>query len=115
MGKLVIDDVDMGKVSDGFHTFDELYEHRIELFLALCRVINRTDDSRSVWKSRYHSDGTRFEGWFICGIGIVSGRQITYHMPDRKWDDADFDIRMSAPEFDGHTAEDVLHRLGDIP
>lgn len=25
-----------GEVSDGYHTFDELYEHRVALFIALC-------------------------------------------------------------------------------
>lgn len=27
-----------GKTSDGYHTFDELYEHRITLWIALCRT-----------------------------------------------------------------------------
>lgn len=30
---------DAGEVSDGYHTFNELYDHRIKLFITLCRVI----------------------------------------------------------------------------
>jgi len=29
-----IKDVKAGKISDGFHTFDELYAHRCSLFVA---------------------------------------------------------------------------------
>lgn len=109
MGKLVIEHIDTNEISDGYHTFGELYEHRIELFLALCRLVGKY-----AWKSRYHSDGTRIDGWFICGIYTAPGRQITYHLPDRKWGDTECRLLERAPEFDGHTAEDVLRRLADI-
>jgi hypothetical protein len=95
-------------ISDGYHTFGELYEHRIELFIALCKNV----DGITVWKSRKHSDGTSFEGWFSLGIGLSKGEQITYHLPDKYWDELDFTHTLeSAPEFDGHTSADVLKRL----
>ena len=28
-----------GDISDGYHTFDELYEHRIALFITLARLL----------------------------------------------------------------------------
>ena len=100
--------------SDGYHTFDELYEHRIELFIALCRELSITRKGQllSVWRSKLHSDGSSFEGWFILGIGTDAGSQITYHLPMSKWDDCAFaETFEKAPEWDGHSSEDVLERL----
>lgn len=105
--KIVTKLPDLGEVSDGYHTFNELYEHRIELFLALCRHCTM----RSVWKSRLHSDGTSIDGWFILGIGTAKGDQITYHLPNAYWDHAGFIALDRAPEFDGHTSADVIKRL----
>ncbi len=93
--------------SDGYHTFGELYEHRIALYLALCRT--RSD----AWKSRVHSDGTAFLGWFIVGIGAEPGQQVTYHLPLSRWDEADVPER-APPPFDGHTSADVLVRLRQL-
>lgn len=109
---------DMGEVSDGYHTFNELYDHRIELFLALCEHVywSTLGTKSRVWCSAKHADGTMFEGWFVMGIDREPGRQITYHLPIRFWDRA---VRISAllfkaPEFDGHTPADVLKRLREI-
>ena len=109
------------QISDGYHTFDELYEHRIVLFIALCKELNKNiiiDDTKSittkikVWKSKLHSDGTTFEGWFVMGIGKEKGKQITYHLPIEKWEDTEFaETLENAPEWDGHTPEDVLNRI----
>lgn len=98
-----------GKISDGYHTFDELYEHRIELFITLSRIMTR---KYPVWRSRLHSDGTSFEGWFVLGLDTMKGRQITYHLPESRWDDCDFATTLTeAPKFDGHAPADVLERL----
>ena len=96
-----------GSVSDGFHTFDELYAHRHLLFLNFMRLC-----TERAWVSRRHSDGTKIEGWFIAGIELPTG-QISYHLPDSLWGEA---CRHSAVEhdqapWDGHTAADVLARL----
>lgn len=97
---------DPGKLSDGFHTFDELYEHRHTLFMVL---YNQNLDI--AWKSKLHPDGTMFEGdWFIAGLNLPNGA-ITYHIPMRLWDSFDGQELERAPEWDGHTAEDVLKRL----
>jgi len=105
-------------VSDGFHTFDELYEHRIILFIALCRKISEplpdsySEEGIEVWRSRFHSDGSSYEGWFILGINKELGQQISYHLPLSKWEETDFAETLDkAPEWDGHTANDVLERL----
>ena len=99
-------------VSDGYHTFDELYDHRVTLFIALCKALMRSDKAVDVWRSRKHSDGSSYDGWYVLGIGKVSGKQITYHLPNTTWDETEFaDTRIMAPEFDGHTPKDVLLRL----
>ncbi len=102
---------------DGYHTFDELYEHRITLFIALCRYLSvkgvfKNPPHLQSWRSTFHSDGTEWRGWFILGIGKKKGEQITYHLPESKWSETDFaETLPHAPEFDGHTSEDVLQRL----
>jgi hypothetical protein len=107
---------------DGYHTFDELYEHRIRLFIALCRYFiqgKRHDDYRTVWASTLHSDGTSFGDWFILGLGDTKGDQITYHLPARFWEEVTqfAEVLERAPEYDGHTSGDVLERLKalDVP
>lgn len=98
-----------GEVSDGFHTFNELYEHRHFLFLAFARVAPGYS-----WASTKHSDGSDTgPDWFVAGIGLPNG-DITYHLPSRYWSDACqvvTEILPRAPEWDGHTSFDVLHRL----
>lgn len=100
------------KISDGYHTFDELYEHRITLYIALCKSLRMEED---VWKSKQHSDGSRIEGWFILGINKEQGKQITYHLPLSKWDECNFATTLAtAPNFDGHNSIDVLERLKNL-
>jgi hypothetical protein len=98
-------DTDTGKISDGYHTFDELYQHRHALFLNLLRLAGVG------WKSLVHSDGTpSYDGWFLAGITLPSG-DITYHLPIDLWDKALVSEVPKAPPFDGHTSRDVVTRL----
>ncbi len=106
-----------GKISDGYHTFDELYEHRITLYMLLCKsAFHYMGSSTPVWISKKHSDGSEWGGWFLLGIYIEKGKQITYHLPISKWEECkEFSIiKEQAPEFDGHTSEDVLKRLKEL-
>lgn len=111
---------------DGYHTFDELYDHRITLFIALCRfkaycqllevASNPYTPVLKIWRSRKHSDGGAWDGWFILGIGTNPGEQITYHLPISRWKETDFfaEELEKAPEWDGHTSDDVLDRLNNL-
>ena len=99
------DELDTGSISDGFHTFDELYEHRFALFVAL---IN--SHPQLSWKSKHHYNGTGFPGWFIAGMRLPTG-DITYHLPDTWWDKVMCIPMTKGLQWDGHTAEDVVHRL----
>ena len=106
--------VDSNKISDGYHTFGELYEHRIALFITLSNILYEDADivDRLLpWKSKLHSDGTKLDGWFVAGIGTKKGSQITYHLPIKDWDKLRVVAYDNAPEWDGHTPEDVIERL----
>lgn len=104
---------DLVEISDGYHTFTELYEHRIGLWIALCNAIQREAAYGYVWASVKHSDGSTFADWFVLGMGKEKGKQITYHVPARYWHEVcEFaEILEQAPEFDGHTSQDVLERI----
>lgn len=99
--------------SDGYHTFEELYDHRITLFIVLCRFVdNRVFVGGEVWRSKVNGDGSTWEDYFIMGIGKEKGKQITYHLPLSRWEETEFAETLDqAPEFDGHSSEDVLERL----
>lgn len=113
---------------DGYHTFQELYNHRIALFIALCRAIeeqnywidyggHNTTINRVPWRSKYHSDGTLIFGgeWFVLGVGTENGKQITYHLPIYDWENTKFAKTLDkAPDWDGHTSDDVLERLKNL-
>ena len=100
-------------ISDGYHTFAELYEHRICLFMALCRVTFQNCNV-SVWKSKKHSDGVAWEGWFILGMNEAEGQQITYHLPVIYWNFCDFPELECAPPYDGHSPNDVIKRINSF-
>lgn len=100
------------EVSDGFHSMDELYEHRHELFIALCRQLNAAG-GYDVWRSKLHDDDTMYPGQFVLGIHIEKGKQISYHLPIERWEDTAFvqETRDKAPAWDKHSSQDVLKRL----
>lgn len=106
----------VGLLSDGFHTYNELYAHRIELSITLAKQM-AAKFGRSVWISKVQSDGKPVEeGWMLLGINKRKGDQITYHIPIACWDRcAKFAENLKrAPEYDGHTAADVLERLAKL-
>lgn len=113
---------DKSLISDGYHTFGELYDHRVTLFMALCRMIHLyhpdstyPDSDYPVWRSKLHSDGTMFDDFFIMGIGLTPGKMITYHLPISRWELTNFAQTLyHAPEWDGHTSDDVLLRLTEL-
>lgn len=120
---------DFSQVSDGYHTIAELYDHRITLYIALCRCMEsfisqnqqamtgrEMEHPMRPWRSKTHSDGKpAYEGWFIMGIGKEKGKQISYHLPLSRWDETEFaETLEQAPEWDGHTSADVLERLKEL-
>lgn len=95
-----------GDTSDGYHTFDELYDHRAKLFSVIVRCFKDR-----AWKSKLHHDGTMYEGMFIVGVETPQG-QATYHYDiDPYWDLFDCKELARAPEWDGHTPEQAISRI----
>ena len=90
------------EISDGYHTFGELYYHRMILFLRILK-----DHKDLAWRSKQHHDGTMFDGDFICGIDTPKG-QYTYHYDLKYWDLFEgIKVLDKAPEYDGHKPEDI--------
>lgn len=97
----------VGEISDGYHTFNDLYFHRMILFSVICK--QNLDKS---WKSKLHHDGTMYPEYFIVGVTTDLG-QFTYHYHERYWDHFKSINELDrAPEWDGHTSFDVTRLLG---
>lgn len=94
-----------GDTSDGYHTFDELYYHRMVLFSIIC---NQNKDL--AWKSMKHHDGTMYENYFIVGISTPEG-DYTYHYDIRDWNYFSVKELEKAPKWDGHKPEDITRLL----
>lgn len=99
------------QVSDGYHTFDELYEHRYRLFIVLC---NQLKIAYKVIKSRLHYDWSKYEWWFIMQTYTREWKQISYHLPNRLRDLAKCREMEKADKRDWHTSDDVLTRLLEL-
>lgn len=119
--------------SDGYHTFEELYEFRKMYNAALFNEWGKqlgnyndeythyfypdTQPMYSVHKSWRHNDGELCfgGGWFIVSAMLPDG-QITNHYKTDDWDlfKIILETEKSLFEFDGHTGQDVLERLKNL-
>lgn len=99
----------MGDMSDGYHTFNELYHHRAVLFSVICGMM-----PEKAWKSKHHDDGGMFKDMFIVGIETPSG-QATYHYDiNPYWDMFKVKELTNAPKWDGHTPAQAIDRIGKL-
>lgn len=106
---LPIPDTGVGDVSNGYHTFNELYHHRAILFATICNM-----HPYLCWKSTKHFEGDMFDGMFIVGINTPKG-PATYHYDiDPYWDMFDVTVLDNAPKWDGHTPDDALDRIKSL-
>lgn len=105
-GVTIIPESGIGDMSDGYHTFNELYHHRALLFATICNM-----HPDKAWKAKKHDDGSMYDGMFIVGIETASG-QATYHYDIEPYWDV-FHVREleKAPVWDGHTPEEALQRI----
>jgi hypothetical protein len=93
--KIVGDDI-----SDGYHTFGELYEHRNMLFMNICSVV----PDQCAWRPD-------FEGWFVLYWESPKG-QVSYHIQNKYLPLIEGRIkRVDGYRYDGHTSTQVLERL----
>lgn len=100
---------DVEKMSDGYHTFADLYEQRLILSSALAK------NNPHAWKSKRHDDGSVpfGGGWFIMGFDTDEGCY-TYHYELKDWDLFQCEELDKGKPWDGHTSKDV-RRLLSIP
>ncbi len=121
---------EIGTISDGYHTFNELYDFRkmynVALFNEWAKQQVQVDVDGAnypvyqakydVHKSLRHNDGEACFGgeWFIV-VAVLPTGQISnhYHMDD--WNLFQIPVTEKAKYvFDGHTGADVLERLKSI-
>ena len=100
---------DTGEVSDGYHTFNQLYHQRAVLFAT---IVN--EHPSISWKSFKHSDGhycfDEDGEMFIVGIDTPEG-SYTYHYHKKYWDLFKCQELECGKEWDGHTEKDVTRLL----
>lgn len=105
-GVIVPPETGIGDVSDGYHTFNELYHHRAVLFSVICNTFKD-----KAWKSKKHDTGDMYDGMFIVGIETPQG-QATYHYDiNPYWDMFKVKELPNAPKWDGHTPEEAIRRI----
>lgn len=96
---------DMGETSDGYHTFNELYDHRCLLWINLC--LKSDLKHKSYWVRDHLPE------WDLL---VYEGQaRISYHIPNKYrelYEDRLTEIKEL--EFDGHTSSDVLRRLENL-
>ena len=96
------------EVSDGHHTFGELYRHRIALFCTICNLLPEIS-----WKSNKHFDEENdpmFGDSFIAGINTPEGIA-TYHIKLKYWEMFNIPELEKAPKYDSYSSEDVIDRI----
>lgn len=96
------------EISDGHHTFGELYYHRIILFCTLCNLFTNIS-----WKSKKHYDeesDPMFSDSFIVGINTPEGIT-TYHIKMRYWDLFDIPEVEKAPKYDNYSSKESFKRV----
>lgn len=105
-------DTDPGSISDGYHTFDELYHHRAILFSVVCK-----NYPELAWKSKLHHDpknNPMYDGMFIVGIETPMGQATYHYYTDPYWDIFNVKELETAPEWDGHTPDEAIKRISSL-
>lgn len=99
---------DMGEVSDGYHTFNELYYYRMLYNAAFFNLLPK----EWVHKSKRHHTGEECfgGGWFIVMANLPTG-QVSNHYELKDWDLFKVPEKEIADEWDGHTPQEAADRL----
>lgn len=104
------------EVTDGYHSFKELYEYRMlynAAFFNLLAFLDTSLDKPIVIKSKKHSDGEKCfssDGWFIVQAELPTG-QISNHYEMEYWDLFKVPEVEKANPWDGHTPKEAKERL----
>ena len=99
---------DKGEISDGYHTFNELYWYRTLYNAAFFNMLPK----EIVHKSKRHHDGEECfgGGWFIVMANLPTG-QISNHYELKDWDLFQIPEKEIADKWDGHTPQESAERL----
>lgn len=99
---------DKGEISDGYHTFNELYYYRMLYNAAVFNMLPK----EWVHKSKKHNDGEECfgGGWFIVMANLPTG-QISNHYELKYWDLFQITEKEVADKWDGHTPKEAADRL----
>lgn len=92
-----------GDISDGYHTFGELYQHRKLLYILLCLK----DADNCVWADHKEWDS-------IVLVWNSPEGQISYHVSygmQEMFRDKIREVSFGEHGFDGHSSMDVIDRL----
>lgn len=112
---------DRGEISDGYHTFNELYYYRLLYNAAFFNELAYKNSEKfwdvdyDVHKSKKHSDGEDCfgGGWFIVVAELPTG-QISNHYEMKYWDYFDIPEKEKANVWDGHTPQEAANRLTEF-
>ena len=100
--------ISVKKISDGHHTFEDLYKNTLILFCTLC--ISNPDIS---WKEKKHlneENNPMFKGDFIAGINTPEVIA-TYHFKLEFWDLFQIPEIEKASKYDNYDNATVLKRI----
>lgn len=100
---VTIPDTGIGDLSDGYHTFNELYHHRAVLFAVICNA-----NKEMAWKSKKHYDGTMYDGMFIVGINTPNGTATYHYNVKPYWELYRVRELENAPQWNGNTPTDDI-------
>lgn len=102
------EETDIGEVSDGYHTFNELYYYRMLYNAAFFNLLPK----EWVHKSKRHYDGEECfgGGWFIVMANLPTG-QVSNHYELKDWDLFKVPEKEFADKWDGHTPQEAAERL----
>lgn len=106
----------MSEISDGYHTFAELYRYRMLYQAAWFNEIQLDHESEGysnygLCKSKLHHDGTMFEGGYFIVVAQLPTGQISNHYKLEHWDMFKLPEVEKAPEWDGHTPTEAADRI----
>jgi len=102
------------EISDGYHTFKELYQYR-RVYNAMLVNEYAKQGLYNTHKSTKHSDGEECfgGGYFVVQITLPTG-QVSNHYKLEHWDEFKCEVREVADEWDGHTPKEALSRMIDF-
>lgn len=108
-------DKSLDELSDGYHTFKQLYDQRALLLAVLMSTDYNGENIFHCWKSLKHNDPNfpMYEDMFIVGgtLPHVYNGDFTFHIDIGWWYKFKVEILDKAPEYDGHSVEDVMDRI----